>query len=266
MPLVSRAVLGLVLVSLLALGACGASEGRDGTDSTPVASDEAVVSGPITVLAAASLTEVFESLGEAFEQAHPGAYVTFSFAGSSALATQIEQGAPADVFASASEATMDLVVEAGAVLEPVTFATNSMQIVVPVDNPAGVSGLADLARTDVRVALCQQDVPCGVTARRVLSSAGVAVTPVTLESDVRATLVKVELGEVDAAIVYRTDALAAGDSVLAIPVPDDVNDSTAYPIAVVSGSSRQETAQAFVDFVLSAEGARALADAGFGSP
>ena len=243
-----------------------AAQESAGADATVTAIDEAQAVGPITVLAAASLTEVFRSLGDAFETAHPGSSVTFSFAGSSALATQIAQGAPADVFAAASGTTMDSVAAAGIVLEPVTFATNSMELVVPADNPAGIRGLSDLARPGVRLALCQADVPCGVTAARVLARAGVTVTPVTLEADVKAALVKVELGEVDAALVYRTDARAATDDVLAIPVADEVNVSTSYPIAVVAASSHRLAAQAFVDFVLSGAGSQALDDAGFGRP
>jgi len=152
------------------------------------------------------------------------------------------------------------------VLEPVSFATNSMELVVPADNPAGVAQLSDLSRPDVRVALCQADVPCGATAAEVLTLAGVVVTPVTLESDVKAALAKVELGEVDAALVYRTDALAADDAVLAIRIPDEDNASTSYPVAVVAASSHQVAAKAFVDFVLSDAGAQALEDAGFGRP
>ena len=262
----ARPLAFLVLLASVVAGCGSPSPARYGAGSTATATGDVQAVGPITVLAAASLTEVFRSLGAAFETAHPGSSVTFSFAGSSALATQIAQGAPADVFASASETTMDSVVKAGAVLKPVSFATNSMELVVPADNPAGIRRLSDLSRPDVRVALCQVDVPCGATAGRVLARAGVSVTPVTLEADVKAALTKVELGEVDAAIVYRTDAYAAGDAVLAIPVPDEVNASTSYPIAVVSASTHRLAAQAFVDFVLSDAGSYALEDAGFGRP
>jgi len=257
----------LVLLAVLAVSGCsGPAPAQHEAGAVPTASGRAQPEAPITVLAAASLTEVFEVLGAAFEEAHPGSSVTFSFGASSALATQIAEGAPADVFASASDTTMESVVAVGAVLEPVSFATNSMEVVVPADNPAGIVELSDLARPGVRVALCQADVPCGETAGRVLSLAGLTVTPVTLEADVKATLTKVELGEVDAALVYRTDALAAGDAVVAIPVLDEVNASTSYPIAVVAESTHRVAAQAFVDFVLSDTGMRALVDAGFGRP
>lgn len=257
----------LALLAALAVSGCGdPAPALDGLGAAVTTSAEAQTEASITVLAAASLTEVFEVLGAAFEDERPGTSVTFSFGASSALATQIAEGAPADVFASASDSTMESVVAVGAVAEPVPFATNSMAVVVPADNPAGIVELSDLARPGVRVALCQADVPCGETAGRVLALAGLAVTPVTLEADVKATVTKVELGEVDAALAYRTDALAAGDAVVTIPVPDAVNASTSYPIAVVAESTHGVAAQAFVDFVLSDTGARALVDAGFGRP
>ncbi|MCG2798799.1 MAG: molybdate ABC transporter substrate-binding protein, partial [Cellulomonas sp.] len=206
------ATLAVAGAALALLGGCSA-EGGGPAATGAGASASSDVSGTVTVLAAASLTETFTELAEGFEAAHPGVEVVLSFGASSALATQIvEGGAPADVFASASTSTMDTVVSAAEAEAPVTFASNTLQIAVPPDNPAGVTGLADLADPAVKVALCQPEVPCGKVAAKVLAAAGVAVTPVTLENDVKSTLSKVELGEVDAGLVYVTDVLAAGDA------------------------------------------------------
>jgi molybdate transport system substrate-binding protein len=224
------------------------------------------VTGTITVFAAASLQDAFTSLGKTFEANNPGSKVVFNFGPSSGLATQIGQGAPADVFASASTKIMDQVVSGGDATAPKAFAANTMQIAVPPDNPAGVKVVADLAKKGVKVALCQADVPCGVTAAKVFQNAQITVTPVTEEIDVKAVLSKVTLGEVDAGLVYVTDVRAAGDSVQGIEIPDEVNASTTYPIAALTGSKNQATAKAFVDYVLSTNGAAALAAAGFSKP
>jgi len=250
------------------LAGCGSSAGGD---AAPVGSVSAsgtppTLAGAITVFAAASLTESFTTLGTQFEAAHPDATITFSFGPSSGLATQVAEGAPADVFASASTANMDSVVAAGAATSPSTFATNVMEIAVPPGNPAKIAALADLTRAGVKVALCQPEVPCGAVAATVLASAGLAVTPVTLEADAKATLTKVRLGEVDAGIVYVTDVLAAGDKVTGIEIPADVNAATSYPVATLTASKSPELARAFVDYVLSADGARVLAAAGFRAP
>ncbi len=222
--------------------------------------------GEITVLAAASLTDAFTTLGTQFEQAHPGTTVTFSFGASSALATQIGQGAPVDVFASASQQDMDAVIAARAAASSTAFARNVMQIAVPKANPAKVTRLSDLARPGVKVALCQVEVPCGATTAKVFENAGLTVEPVTEEADVKATLAKVRLGEVDAGVVYVTDVLAAGDDVTGIEIPAGVNASTVYPIAALSASRDASLAQTFVDHVLSAAGAKVLTDAGFQQP
>ena len=253
-----------VAASLLA-GCAAGSDGRAAAPS-PATASTAPVAGEITVFAAASLTEAFTTLGARFEAAHPGTSIRFSFGPSSRLATQITEGAPADVFASASTSTMDSVVAAGAARDPSVFATNDLEIAVPPTNPANVTTLADLARASVTVALCQPDVPCGALATTVLANAGLTVRPVTLEADAKATLTKVALGEVDAALVYVTDVRAAGDRVAGIEIPAAVNASTSYPIAAVTESANPGLAAAFVDDVLSADGARVLAAAGFGAP
>ncbi|MEP7765331.1 molybdate ABC transporter substrate-binding protein [Sanguibacter sp. 25GB23B1] len=229
---------------------------------SPVADTETET---ITVLAAASLREPFTLIGEAFEDTHPGVDVRFSFAGSSELAQQIVAGAPADVFASASTATMETVTEAGSARDPQVFATNALAIAVPAAGGASsVTDVADLARPDVDVALCQVAVPCGTAAARMLEQAGLAVEPVTLEPDVRAVLTKVRLGEVDAGVVYATDVLAADDAVAGVAVPDDLQVPVDYPIVALAGASG--TASELVDLVLGPVGSRILVDAGFGPP
>ena len=192
--------------------------------------------------------------------------MTFSFAGSSALATQITSGAPADVFASASAKNMETVVAAGAASDPQMFAANVMEIAVPPANPGKVTGVDSLASADVKTALCQPQVPCGATAAKVFANAKVTVKPVTLEPDVKSVLSKVQLGEVDAGMVYVTDVLAAGDKVKGVEIPADVNASTSYPIATLTKSANAAAAAAFVDYVLSPDGAAVLAAAGFQQP
>ncbi|MBI4940103.1 MAG: molybdate ABC transporter substrate-binding protein [Actinobacteria bacterium] len=252
-------VIPLVAAGALLLAACGgSSSGGDASPGGP--------SGEITVLAAASLTGSFQTLGTQFQEANPGTTVTFSFGASSALVTQIAQGAPADVFASASQKNMDAVVAAGAATTSTPFAENVMEIAVPPTNPGEVTRLADLAKPGVTVALCQAEVPCGAAAAKVFANAKITVKPVTEEADVKATLAKVRLGEVDAGVVYVTDVIAAGDSVKGIEIPADVNASTTYPIAPLTTSRNAALAQAFVDYVLSAEGQEVLTAAGFQAP
>jgi len=243
------------------------SASRAGTSASATAAPSTpALSGAITVFAAASLTDVLTTLAHQFEAAHPGTTITLSFGSSSTLATQITQAAPADVFASASTATMQTVVDAGAATGSVTFARNVLAIAVPPDNPGRVAALADLASSDVTVALCQPEVPCGVSAAAVLAKAGVTVRPVTLEADVKATLTKVELDEVDAGLVYATDVRAAGAKVRGIEIPAEVNSATSYPIAALTASKEPALATAFVDYVLSADGASVLTAAGFLEP
>ncbi len=249
-------------VAALALTACSGTS----APAARTSSGSAEGGGQLTVFAAASLTEAFTTLGQQFEAAHPGVRVRFSFGPSSGLAQQITQGAPADVFASASPASMAQVTAAGDAGAPQTFATNVMEVAVPPDNPARVGSLADLARPGVKVALCQPQVPCGAVAAKVLTGASVRLTPVSQEADVKAVLTKVQLGEVDAGLVYATDVRAAGAKVLGVAIPDAVNASTSYPIATLTSSRQRASAQAFVDFVLSAAGRGVLTAAGFRQP
>jgi molybdate transport system substrate-binding protein len=246
-------------------GSAGSSSSASGAASASSASPS--LSGQLTVLAAASLTDSFKKIGQQFEAAHAGTKVVFSFGASSTMATQITQGAPADVFASASTKNMDSVVAAKAAAgEPQTFAKNVMQIAVPPTNPAGVTQLSDLEKSPVKVVLCAEEVPCGSTARKVLSNAKLTVTPVSNEPDVKATLSKVELGEADAGIVYVTDVMAAGTKVKGVSIPANVNASTSYPIASLTASKNPDLAKAFVDYVLSPDGATVLSEAGFEKP
>jgi molybdate transport system substrate-binding protein len=257
----------LVAVAALLAG-CGGSSGSTGSpgSASPSATKSASVNGTITVLAASSLQEAFTKLGGQFEAAHPGTKVVFSFGPSSGLAEQIGQGAPADVFASASGKNMDTVVAAGQASNPTNFVSNTMEIAVPPKNPAHIAAVSDLAKKGVKVALCQVEVPCGATALKVFDNAKIKVTPVTQEVDVKSTLSKVTLGEVDAGVVYVTDVRAAGDAVKGIEIPSDVNASTTYPIAALTASKNKATAQAFVDYVLSPDGLAALTAAGFSKP
>lgn len=246
-----------VLASLVLLAGC--------TGSSP--SDERGVRGRLTVLAASSLTDVFTVLGRRYEAQHPGADVRFSFAASSELATQVVAGAPADVYAAANPDTMAQVVAAGAATgRPALLARNRLQVVVPAGNPGRVRGLADLARAELDVALCAPEVPCGAASRDLLAAAGVTASVDTLEPDVRAVLTKVELGEVDAALVYRSDVLAAGEDVEGVDVPESPAAVNDYLVTVLRDAPNAAAARAFVALALSPAGQKVLAAAGFEVP
>jgi len=261
-----RVPLVLPVTAALALTACGGSSDEAAVGTAP-GSGPAGLGGTVTVFAAASLTDVFTDLGAQLEAGNPDLDVQFNFAGSSALATQLTQGAPADVFASANEAQMAVVTDAGlADGDPAVFAANVLQIAVPAGNPAGVTGLADLAREELTVAVCAPQVPCGAAAEDVLAAAGVTAAPDTLEEDVRAALTKVELGEVDAALVYTTDVTAAGDAVEGLDVPEAEQAVNEYPVVTLAEAPNPEAAAAFVELVRSEEGQQSLADAGFRTP
>jgi len=261
-------------ITASALAGCSSSSSSTGSASSPSAgsstaasaSSPASLSGSITVFAAASLKEAFTTLGKQFEAAHPGVKVTFSFGASSALATQIISGAPADVFASASPKNMQQVVTAGDASNPVNFVKNVMEVAVPPSNPAHVASVDDLAKSSVKVALCQPQVPCGATAAKVFKNAKITVKPVTLQPDVKSVLTQVELGNVDAGVVYVTDVHTAGAKVKGVPIPASVEASTEYPIAPISKSGNSAAAQAFVAYVLSPAGQSVLAADKFEKP
>ena len=253
----------------LVLAACGGDDGGDAAGAATSAAAESVESdldGSITVFAAASLTDAFDEIDAAFEDADPGATVEVNHGGSSALREQILAGAPADVFASANTSNMDRVVEAGAASDPVDFVTNRLQIAVPAGNDAGVTGLADFADANLLIGLCAEDVPCGELGHEVLDNAGVTPSVDTDEPDVRSLLTKLETGELDAGIVYVTDVTAAGDAVEGIDIPTDENVTVTYPIATLDDAGNREVADAFVAFVLSDEGQDILTAYGFGTP
>lgn len=266
-----RFAVALLTACVIAVGlvGCGSNE-NSGTSSASSSagsgSSPASLSGNITVFAAASLTESFTEIGKQFEASNPGTKVTFSFGASSALAEQINAGAPADVFASASPKNMDQVVSAGGASDSKVFATNKMEIATPPSNPAHVASVNDLAKSSVKTALCQPQVPCGSVAQQVFTNAKITVKPVTLEPDVKSVQSKVQLGEVDAGMVYVTDVKAAGEKVKGVEIADDVNASTDYPIAALTKSGNAAVAAAFVDMVLSPEGESVLTAAGFQAP
>ncbi|HEX2248463.1 MAG TPA: molybdate ABC transporter substrate-binding protein, partial [Arthrobacter sp.] len=257
------AVALLALVGTMGLSACGTGPGGASGEGSAGEST-------ITVYAAASLAAPFTELAESFEANVPGSTVRLNFAGSADLATQIIEGAPADVFASADAATMTRVEEAGGVAGGVQeLATNTPALVVPATNPAGIAKLADLEQADVRLVLCARQVPCGAAARELAQASGVTLAPVSEESSVTAVLGKVTAGEADAGLVYRTDAIRAGDEVRTIPVPNAEEAAVTYPIAVTAGAAgtgREELARLFVEYVTGKQGQLVLTDAGFGKP
>jgi molybdate transport system substrate-binding protein len=254
-------------VLTLALSSCGGSASSSAGASSSAASSSGDLTGTLTVFAAASLTDVFGSLGDQLKKQNPQLDVTFNFAGSPTLATQIVQGAPADVFASANTKQMTVVTAAGLqAAEPTVFTENLLEIAVPKGNPGKVTGLADFGNAALTLAVCAPDVPCGGAAQAVFADAGIAAKPDTQEEDVKAALTKVQLGEVDAALVYATDVQAAGAAVQGIPFPEAEKELNTYPICTLKAGPNPRAAQAFVDLVLSPAGQKALADAGFRAP
>lgn len=221
----------------------------------------------IVVDAAASLTPTFTTLARQFEQAHPGVHVRLNFGGSDTLAAQITQGAPVDVFASASTTTMQTVVAAhDAAGTPQVFVRNQPELAVPPSNPAHIESLADSARRGVKLVLCAPTVPCGAAADTVYRLAHLKPHPVSQEPDVTSVLSKVELGEADAGVVYVTDVRAAGAKVKAVPIGNADQAITSYPIVVTKQASDPTDARAFIRYVRSTTGIRLLRAAGFLPP
>ena len=250
------AVVGCLLLTLTTSARAGAAGAASVTPT-----------GPITVSAASSLTDVLPVIAASFAKRFPGVTVRFNFGGSSALVEQIKMGAPVDVLATASVPTMWSAVSAGQVANPVTFASNSMAIVTPGGNPAGITSIWDLSRPGVLVAACAIAVPCGSAARDLFAKNKVSVKPATLELDVRSVLGKVVSGEVDAGIVYVTDARSVGTKVSSIQIVPAANVTTVYPMAVVIGTSNPVTAKAFVDYVRDSLAAQGILRAyGFAKP
>ncbi|MGQ0630417.1 MAG: molybdate ABC transporter substrate-binding protein [Sporichthyaceae bacterium] len=266
-----RTTVGTVAASVtltLTLAACADDEDPTApaavlaTTTTPAA-----VTGPVTgevvVFAAASLTGTFTELGKTFEAANPGSKVTFQFNSSATLAAQINEGAPADVFAAASPATMQTVTDAGGASSPAIFVKNTLQIAVPAGNPGEVDTLADFADESLDIALCASEVPCGAAADKVFTAAGITPAPDTREPDVKAVLAKVVADEVDAALVYTTDVLAAGDEVVGIEFPETADAVNDYPVAALTEAANAAGAAAWVAFLLSPAAQQVLTAAGF---
>lgn len=239
----------------LTAAACGSGGSAEDPAAAPVT---------LNVFAAASLQEPFEELGEQFEAEHEDVTVEFSFAGSSTLVEQIQQGAPADVFASADTKNMDKLTDAGLEAEtPVDFTTNTLRIAVPAGNPAGVTDLASLTG-DLNLVVCAPEVPCGAATTTVEEAAGLEFQPVSEEQSVTDVLNKVTSGEADAGLVYVTDVEKAGDAVEGIDFPEAQEAVNTYPITTVDGSANPELGQEFVDLVTGEEGQEILAGYGFG--
>ncbi|WP_129674262.1 molybdate ABC transporter substrate-binding protein [Candidatus Chloroploca sp. Khr17] len=289
------AVIAVVLA--LVLAACGAPQASQSTSPPPptsppaaptevpttgptVAATATTLSGPLIVFAAASLTDAFEAIATAFEQAYPGTEIIFNFAGSQQLAAQINEGAPADVFASANRSQMEVAIEGGRVISGTqqTFVRNRLVVITPSDNPAGITTLQDLTNPGLRLILADQAVPVGQYSLAFLArasalpaytenySATVLANVVSFEDNVRSVLTKVALGEGDAGIVYSTDAALEADNILQIAIPDELNTIASYPIAPIADRANPALAQAFIDFVLAPEGQQILVKYGFISP
>jgi molybdate transport system substrate-binding protein len=262
----ARRALAVTTTALLtaALAACAAPSGTQ--DANATGSTAPVEEQTLTVLAAASLRDVFAELAEGFEAEHDGVTVALSFAGSADLADQLLAGSPGDVFASADTKNMDRVVEGGDAADPVVFATNTLTVVVPAGNPGGVTSFADLAREDLKVVVCAAEVPCGAATAKVEAAAGTTVHRVSEEASVTDVLAKVTAGEADAGLVYVTDATLAGDDVEVVDVTETKTVMNTYPIAVTSGAADAALAQQWLDLVTGPVGQAALAKAGFGAP
>jgi len=241
----------------LLLGGCATAQQTAATDSDPV-------SGDLAVSAAASLQGAFDEAIAAFTAAHPEVHVVANYDGSSTLATQIDNGARVDVFASADQANMARVTDAGLAASPVIFARNTLVVVMPEGNPAGIRTLADLAEPGVKTVLCAPEVPCGAASQKLLREQGVDVTPVSQEQNVTAVLTKVRSDEADAGLVYRTDAATADVESFAPQGADQVVNS--YPVAVLADAPNPAAAEAFAAFIRGDAGQRILASLGFEAP
>jgi molybdate transport system substrate-binding protein len=262
-----RRVLATVAVALL-VASVATGCGRDDEPAATPSAGDVELHGPLRVFAAASLTEAFTELATRFEAAHRDVDVQLTFAGSSALAQQLVDGAPADVFTSADEANLAKVVDAGRAGTPVVVARNRLAILVERDNPKGIAGLADLTDPGVVVVLCAPEVPCGRFAAAALAKAGVDLHPASLEQDVKAVVAKVTLGEADAGIVYATDVRAAGDRAEGIPLAgaDDPALEAVYPMATLTDAGNPKAAAAWTAFVRSPAGRAVLTSRGFLDP
>lgn len=262
----TSALLAAAALGIVALAGCAPTPDTPAETSSPSAEAD-TLSGELTVFAAASLTAAFDELATEFEAQHPGVDVLpISYDGSSVLATQLIEGAEADVFASADEKNLAKVTDAGLAGSGEPFATNVLQIAVAPGNPTGIKTLADLTDPDLTVVVCAAEVPCGSASHTLLDAAGVSLTPASEEQNVTAVLSKVKSGEADAGLVYATDVIAAGDEVTGVEIDGADAATNVYPIVALTGSKNPDAAQAFVEFVLSDAGQKVLEDLGFGAP
>ena len=262
----ARAWVGSCVV-VAALFLAGCSSPSSSTPASSGTSGTAKPSGKLVVFAATSLTAAFDKIGAQFEKANPGVTVKFNYNGSSSLATQITQGAPADVFASASPTNMKTVTDASmASGTPQNFASNQAEIIVESGNPEHIKTVSDLANPKIKVVVCAPDVPCGALAQAVFKNAGVTVKPVSEETNVGGVITKVTLGEADAGVVYVTDVKANQSKSDGVPVPPDQNQTTQYPIAEIKDAPNHTAAAAFISYVLGPDGQKVLASYGFLPP
>ncbi|MDY7527455.1 MULTISPECIES: molybdate ABC transporter substrate-binding protein [unclassified Cryobacterium] len=267
--LASLAVLAVAALTTACAGPAGAGASASASAAASAASTGAASRAPetLTVFAAASLKKTFTELATEFEAANPGVTVALNFAGSADLVTQITEGAPADVFASADTKNMAKLTDAGLVADaPTVFATNTLEIAVPPGNPAGVTSFADLANPATKVVICAAQVPCGTATTTIEKATGVTLMPVSEENAVTDVLGKVSSGEADAGLVYVTDIAGAGTSVLGIPFPESGSAVNSYPIGVVATSPHRDLGTLFADFVTGPTGQKVLTAAGFGTP
>jgi molybdate transport system substrate-binding protein len=261
----SRLLALFYVLALALISGCGSSDQAPASSSAP--STSAAAGGKIMVFAAASLKQTFTDIGEQFKTDNPGASVEFSFAGSSDLVTQLTQGAPADVFASADTKNMDKAAQAGLLAgDPVNFASNTLTIAVAPGNPKKIASFKDLTQQGLNVVVCAPQVPCGSATQSVEKATGVTLNPVSEESSVTDVLNKVTTGEADAGLVYVTDVKGAGDKVAAVAFPEAADAVNTYPIAVLKESKNPELARKFVDLVTGESGQKVLSAAGFAKP
>jgi molybdate transport system substrate-binding protein len=246
---------------------CGASNQTSSNEASSPPATSATGGGKLIVFAAASLKKSFTDIGEQFKTDNPGSDIEFSFAGSSDLVTQLTQGAPADVFASADTNNMNKAVQAGLLAgDPVNFASNTLTIVVAPGNPKNITSFQDLTKPGLSVVVCAPQVPCGSATKKVEDAAGVRLNPVSEESQVTDVLTKVTTGQADAGLVYVTDAQGAGDKVTEVAFPETAGAINTYPIAVLKQSKDPELARKFVDLVTGEAGQKVLSTAGFAKP
>jgi molybdate transport system substrate-binding protein len=262
-----KLAIAVAAVALFA-GACSSNDqasSNPNASSAPAPAPGGSGGGTLTVYAAASLTESFNALGKQFESAHPGVTVKFDYEGSSALVQKLDNGAKADVFASADQANMDKAVQGGVIDgQPTVFATNKLAIAVAKGNPKGIKSFSDLNKSGLTVVVCAQQVPCGSATQKVEKNTGVTLKPSSEEQDVKQVLAKVESGDADAGLVYVTDATSAAGKVDKVDFSDAAGAINNYPIAVVKGAPQAALAKQFTDFVLGAQGKAELAQIGFG--